>query len=216
MKPRDISGQRFGRLVAICREPRRVNGRMRTFWACRCDCGQRHTVAVESLASGNTTSCGCFQREVTAAQFVTHGRSKTRLHRIWSGMITRCTNPNDNAFHNYGGRGISICAAWRNSFEAFARDVGEPPSARHSIDRWPDKDGNYEPGNVRWATPQEQGRNRRGLIEIDFQGRRMCLMEAAELAGLAYATVYSRIVKHGWPLEQALSVPAVVGQKVQL
>lgn len=141
-------------------------------------------------------------------------KKKTRLYRIWTNMVTRCTNPNFPAYRNYGGRGVGIFPEWRKSFAAFARDVGEPPTSTHSIDRWPNRDGNYEPGNVRWATREEQGRNRRGLIEVDFQGRRVCLTEAAEMAGLAYGTVYYRIVKHGWPIEKALSTPAVVGQKV--
>lgn len=128
-------------------------------------------------------------------------------------MLSRCSNPNVTGYHNYGGRGISVCAAWRESFEAFASAVGQPPSRTHSLDRWPDMDGNYEPGNVRWATAKEQGRHRRGLIEVYYQGRHMCLKEAAELAGLTYATVHARIVRFGWSPAEALTVPAVTGQK---
>lgn len=216
MKARDIENQRFGRLTALYRETRRSpSGRSRSYWYCLCYCGNTTSVHVDSLTRGLTTSCGCLQREGAAQRKTTHGKTKTRLHRIWTNILTRCSNPNSPSFKNYGGRGISICAEWRGSFEAFARDVGEPPSRHHSIDRWPNRDGNYEPGNTRWATAQEQGRNRRGLIEVNFRGRHVCLTEAAEMAGIAYATVYHRIVKHGWPVDRALSVPAVVGQKVQ-
>ena len=146
---------------------------------------------------------------------ITHGMRNTKEYNTLSGMIQRCTSPGNPAYHNYGGRGIAICPEWRESFVAFAQYVGEPPSNSHSLDRWPNRDGNYEPGNVRWATAKEQGRNRRGLIEIDYLGRRMCLAEAAEISGITYGTLHSRICKHGWPVEQALTVPVVVGQKVR-
>ena len=104
---------------------------------------------------------------------------------------------------------------WRDSFSAFAADVGEPPSPQHSIDRWPDFNGNYEPGNVRWATAREQGRNRRGLVIVSYKGQDVCLAEAAEQSGICYGTVHSRIFKHGWSVHEALTVPANIGQKYQ-
>ena len=113
-------------------------------------------------------------------------------------------DPNSPGFHNYGGRGISTCERWQ-SFEAFRDDMGEPPSRAHSIDRI-DNDGNYEPSNCRWATAKEQGRNRRNLIMVEFNGSNVCLAEAAERAGLNYATVYQRIFKHGWSVARALSL----------
>lgn len=208
----DLTGARFGRLTVISADRRRVGARMRTFWSCRCDCGNMTSVVRDTLINGMTTSCGCFQRECVSSRSKTHGRSKTRLHRIWGNMIGRCHRPQNISFHNYGGRGITVCAEWRTSFEAFARDVGDPPSVEHSLDRI-DNDAGYYPGNVRWATRQQQGRNRRGLQIIKAFGREMCIAEAAELAGLKYQTVRARILKHGWTVADALAVAPSVGQK---
>lgn len=211
----DLIDRRFGRLVAI--NPSRMwNGkRFITLWRCRCDCGTERSFRRDVLVQGFTRSCGCLQREQASITNTKHGRARTRIHRIWSNMKHRCLNPKAIEYHNYGGRGISIHPEWITSFAAFVRDVGEPPSAKHSLDRWPDFDGNYEPGNVRWATAKEQGRNRRGLIDVQHGGKRMCLAEAAESVGIAYGTVHARVMKHGWSIQDALTVPPVVGQKVQ-
>lgn len=133
---RNIAGSRFGRLTAISRESRRTNGRVRTFWMCHCDCGTDKAISMETLIRGDCNSCGCLQKEKAAQRMTTHGGAGTRLYRIWCGMINRCTNPKAAQFRNYGGRGITICDAWRHSFETFAAAVGEPPTSSHSIDRW--------------------------------------------------------------------------------
>lgn len=158
---RDLTGARFGRLTVIRRAPdttgRKVN------WLCRCECGKEKPVRASSLVNGRATSCGCLQREVAAKSFTTHGGTYTPEYQAWASMIQRCTNENCSNWHNYGGRGIAVCAAWLNSFEAFLAHIGKRPSGQHSLDRI-DVNGNYEPGNVRWATLAEQRRNiRRGL-----------------------------------------------------
>jgi hypothetical protein len=115
-----------------------------------------------NLRSGDVRSCGCLQREIIARRNRTHGHSvrgaETPTYRSWKAMHTRCTNPNPSTWAHYGGRGIEICERWR-SFESFLEDMGERPEGT-SIDRI-DVDGNYEPGNCRWATPTEQRANRR-------------------------------------------------------
>lgn len=209
----NYTGKRFGRLVAVSFERRKSGSRYRIFWVCRCDCGQTTSVVNDALKSGDTQSCGCMQKEKARARRTSHGQSRTRLYRIWEGIKTRCLSDTSPAFHNYGGRGISICERWREDFSAFAADVGDPPTTSHTIDRYPNNDGNYEPGNVRWATRQEQGRNRRGLNEIEFNGQLMCLAEVAEHVDVPYKTLAQRIVKLGWSIEDALSIPPVVGQK---
>jgi hypothetical protein len=158
-------GSRFGRLTVIASAPehRSQSGRTRKHWLCECDCGARTVRLGEHLRSGRSTSCGCLRRELMASVGLAnrkHGATKTVEFRIWQGLIQRCTNPHAPAWKNYGGRGIRVCETWLNSFESFLADVGLRPHPSLTLDR-KDNDGNYEPGNVRWATRLEQTRNRR-------------------------------------------------------
>jgi hypothetical protein len=161
----DLTEQKFGRLVALRRvEPLRKSNE--AWWECRCDCGGTKVTTSRYLRTGVTTSCGCFAREVTAIRNhrqQRHGEAAnlTPEYMAWASMKTRCYNANSAKYRLYGGRGIQVCERWRESFEAFLADMGRRPSAEHSLDRYPDGDGNYEPGNVRWATDSEQNSNRR-------------------------------------------------------
>ena len=153
----ELTGQRFGRLVVEERSENDAGGR--ATWKCRCDCGESCVVKAHNLARGSTRSCGCYRRETSAARSRTHGQTRTPTHTSWSSMWGRCSNPADPAWKYYGARGISVCARWV-SFENFLADMGERPEGK-TLDRWPNNDGNYEPGNCRWATPAEQNANRR-------------------------------------------------------
>jgi hypothetical protein len=163
----DITGQRFGRLVAIAPTDRRSGGKI--VWRFRCDCGATAETAVNLVRSGVTRSCGCLRREVARQTFLTHGHTTGRRlsaeFRAWIALVGRCTNPHDRNFKNYGGRGIKVCNRWRHSFENFFADMGLKPSPRHSIDRI-DNGGNYEPSNCRWATRSQQNRNQTGRTQL--------------------------------------------------
>ena len=125
-----------------------------SLWLCRCDCGTTRLVRGSHLTRGKSKSCGCLRIEVTRK----HGMSRTLLYRVWASMLGRCLNPSAQGYNSYGGRGIRVCDRWRQSFMAFYMDVGDRPSSKHWLDRM-EVNGNYEPGNVRWATRLEGAKN---------------------------------------------------------
>lgn len=157
MKRVDLVGQRFGRLTVIARAGTRKDRAV--YWSCQCECGGTTLVVSKHLLSGESQSCGCLKNDLLRERSTTHGATRYPEYEIWQAMIGRCSRPASSGYRNYGGRGIAVCERWRDSFEAFLADVGRRPSPLHSIDRI-DNDGNYEPGNVRWATREQQVRNR--------------------------------------------------------
>lgn len=199
----DLTGQRFSRLVVVAFTGRTPDGK-HSLWLCRCDCDTELTTRANSLKTGNTKSCGCLQREVASAYNRTHGQTGTPLHTCWINMLRRTSNPNCPSYPHYGGRGITVCPEWRESFEAFAADMGASFREGLTLDRI-HVNGNYEPGNCRWATSIEQARNKRNNYVVTWRGQSLVLAEWAELLGLKYDTLRMRLRQYGWPVDRAMT-----------
>lgn len=192
-------GGSYGRLVV-----RAIEGKFAT---CVCECGQPGFVCrVANLKNGTTKSCGCLRREV-GARTRTHGQTKTALYKTWQEMLSRCGNPDNKSYTDYGGRGISVCDRWAASFLNFAQDMGARPGPAFTIDR-KDNNGNYEPGNCRWATKVEQTRNRRNAVTVTLQGTTKPLKVWCEELGINYFTAHRKIRREGKDPSLVLPVPS--------
>ena len=196
---KDMTGQRFGRLV-VDGYVGKVSGN-KAAWLCRCDCGRSITVVGESLRRGHTTTCGCLRNWPKPKEH--HGMVHAPEYAVWTHMIQRCTNPVRTGYHLYGGRGIKVCQRWRNSFAAFLEDVGPRPSMGHTLDRI-DSDGNYEPGNCRWVTADVQANNTRSNRPITFNGETLNVKQWARKIGMPPETLYARL-NRGLSPERVLS-----------
>ena len=210
----DLTSRRFGRWTVLSLAKKKHGT---SYWICRCDCGTEKTVSGGNLRNGKTTSCGCFRKEFVSQRKFIHGRSmhfgRDATYNIWIDMRRRCGNPQSRHFVLYGGRGISVCPRWvdgegsLSGFECFLADMGERPSDKHSIDR-EDVNGNYEPGNCRWATTAEQARNKRNTRWVQFGGESMCITDAIQRSGIPVWTVYDRL-RRGWDIDRALTQPVL-------
>ncbi len=201
----DLAGEKFGRLIAVRRTGTSKSGY--ALWLCICDCGKTIVVRGNNLTSSNTKSCGCFQKDRTVEINTTHGHGKKgqrpKIYKSWHKMIQRCINPNHKAYHNYGGRGITVCKRWRK-FENFLEDMGEHPGKEYSIDRI-DNNGNYCKSNCRWVTRKEQNRNKRNNHLITYNGKTQCISAWAEELGIGASVLWYRL-KH-WSVKKALTTP---------
>lgn len=193
-------GKTFGRWTVIAKTKERGNGGAIKY-LCRCKCGTEKTVPGTLLRSGSSKSCGCYNRDIITK----FGRSvyKERLYAVWNSIKQRCTNPRDRAFKNYGGRGITVCDDWRQSygsFKAWAMENGYKPGLW--IDRI-DCDGPYSPQNCRWTTPKVQQRNKRNNVFVSINGAKKTISEWSEMSGIKFATI-SRRLELGWSEEHLL------------
>ena len=209
----DLTGKRFGFLVVLSRAgTHRTKSHRLALWRCRCDCGQEVIAWARRLRNGKRKACGVNGHHWR----LTKGTSLRLIHpgeyRSWRGMFERCEVARDaKSLRNYKSRGIKVCARWK-TFAAFFEDMGPRPTSKHSIDRYPDNNGDYKPDNCRWATAKEQTRNMRHNIFVEYQGEKMLLIDVAERVGLNGGVVYGRI-KNGWSLADALSIPVLAKNK---
>lgn len=135
----------------------------------------------------------------------THGGNDTKEYKSWAKMLARCYNPNSTRYCDWGGRGIEVCVQWRHDFAQFLKDMGPKPTPKHQLERI-DNDGNYEPGNCKWATVAEQARNRKSTILLTFNGKTQCAKDWAAEMGFPPMLVQKRI-RDGWSVERALTEP---------
>lgn len=201
MKRIDLVGQKFGRLTVVSLAPVRKNGQ--AVWFCRCDCGNEKAVSSYVLRSGVSKSCGCLRVEHGRAHGATaqlrHGEGgngkESIEYRAWGQMLTRCESASHKQFDDYGGRGITVCERWHR-FENFLADMGRRPpigpEGRYSLDRI-DVDGDYKPGNCRWATCKQQNRNQRKTVHTTIDGVTKPFQEWLEQAGITRAKFYRRV-----------------------
>lgn len=199
----DITGQRFGNWVVL--EKADNPNDTCAVWLCQCDCGNTNVVRGKDLRYGKTKSCGCTK--------VKHGAEGSRLYQIWHDMKTRCTNPNSDAFKDYGARGITVCAEWNDDFASFrewslANGYEEAaPRGECTIDRI-DNDGPYSPENCRWVSMKKQSNNRRSNHLVTYNGETHTITEWSEVSGVPYPVLKNRITVLKWPIEKAIETPA--------
>jgi hypothetical protein len=189
-------------------------GRMRTRWLCRCDCGTEKLVLEQSLrlalhsGTGGSRSCGCLLIERSMRHGHNRGRKPTSEYMAWLGAKKRCENPRNPSFHRYGGRGIGMCARWRDSFDVFLRDIGPKPDPAYSLDRV-DPNGDYEPANCRWASVGVQNRNRTGVRWYEFEGQPVLLSDIAAFFGITRDEARELDRKGLLPMQRLVRAPVV-------
>lgn len=193
--PSDLIGKTYGRLTVVSLY-KRIKGV--TYWKCTCQCGADKVLRASNL--GSTRSCGCLREEGWKTLNKIHGEApgKTKEYRTWKGIKTRAKSSNETY------KNISVCKRWMESYDAFLDDMGRAPSPKHSLDRI-NSNGNYEPGNCRWATSHEQINNRRITRRIEYNGEIKTLKEWADHFNLNYTSLHGKIYRRGNSLEQVLT-----------
>lgn len=198
----DCTGKKFGRLRVVSYAGRRVGG---SIWNCICKCGVETITAGGKLRGKLTKSCGCLSREKILATLTTHGRSGTPEYAIYKTMKGRCLTKTNRQYADYGGRGITICDRWNDSFENFIKDMGNRPHAKMTLERRDNEKG-YCPENCYWSTKIQQARNKRSNILLTINGKTQCLSAWAEECGIKYGT-FQRRIAIGMNPELAISLP---------
>lgn len=203
----NLIGKKFGRLEVISRVG--YNYELHTtIWECKCTCGNIKNVSTTSLKSGRSLSCGCLRSEVSSERSKIHGDSNSRLYSIWNGMKNRCYDKNIPIYKNYGGRGITVCDDWKNSYATFKEwSIINGYADDLSIDRI-DNNGNYEPSNCRWATFSQQCNNRRSNVLITYNGETRTATEWSKIIGIK-SSIIARRKKRGWTDKECIETPVL-------
>ncbi len=209
MKLKDLSGERFGRWLVL-EVATASDARSYVRWKCLCDCGNIKFVARTSLQSGDSQSCGCLRKDTHIPKLKTHGLSRTVEYVAWKNMMSRCNNPQDRAYANYGGRGIKVCESWY-SFESFLADMGKRPEGM-TLER-DNNDANYSKENCRWASRQEQQRNTRRNVCVTVGGVARTISEWEAMSGLSRGTITYRL-NQGCPADKAVTITPKPGRKL--
>lgn len=200
MRALDLTGNRYGRLTVIERAESPMEER---HWLCLCDCGNKAVCSTGNLRSGNSRSCGCYQRDKARKRATKHGHRGERLNWVWSSMKQRCSNPNNVGYKNYGGRGIMVCEEWQE-YEPFRKWALENGYSEGLLLDRQDNNGNYEPKNCRWVTRIEQNRNKRSNRLITYEGKTMCATEWADELGVPSRLILDRL-SLGWNFKDTLT-----------
>jgi hypothetical protein len=203
-------GQKIGECVFIADIPDVIDGsgQRRRMGKFLCKCGNEFICSFDAIKR-QTKSCGCLQKETASNRLTTHGNSigilkKASGYSSWSNMIQRCTKKNNISYKNYGAKGVKVCDRWLK-YENFLADMGLKPSLNHSIDRWPNKHGNYEPLNCRWATRKQQMMNKDNVVIVLFRNEAKPLRDLCELFKIPYNQTYNRIFRDRYSLYKAIS-----------
>lgn len=189
----DLTNQTFGKLKVVSRADNRVepSGRSKVYWLCKCECGNEKEIESSSLRAGTSKSCGCVGRGKIKNLNLSHNKYKTPEYRAYQKMKERCLNKNVDRYKNYGGRGITICDSWLESFQNFYEDMGERPSPEHSLDR-KNVNGNYEKENCRWATKNQQDNNKVNTIYVQHNNETKSLSDWCRYYGLNYKSTWKK------------------------
>lgn len=193
----DLTGQRYGKLIALSEAGRTKN--RSCIWLCRCDCGNQAYVSAQSLRDGSTRSCGCLSK-------VANSLSHTRIYHIWQHMLQRCRNSKSDGYKYYGARKINVCDEWQNSFlEFYNWSIANGYTDTLSIDRI-DVNGDYCPDNCRWTNMKTQQRNKRNNKYYEYNGMSLTIAEWAQIYGINYHTFVNRLHR-GWDIQKAIVTP---------
>lgn len=180
IKPGDV----FHRLTIV----KEVYKKNRRHFLCKCECGEERVIRMDQLRNGNSKSCGCYNKEISKEKNTIHGMYNKRVYKIWSAMLGRCLNKNNQSYKNYGGRGIKVCVEWKKFEKFYSWALKNNYNEKLTIERI-DVNGNYEPKNCKWATKTEQNRNTRKCKRIFYKGEILTQRQLAKKLGICNSTL---------------------------